>query len=169
MFFWFISSKCRHKDVVSDCCIITSSKIRTTAGRDQGVKGGRTSSLKHSTITIKGKAEWEEKMAPLQMCLHVRAFISSWIWILSVKRTGNAVYKNASAHCACTSLLVRRRGPLLGPITCSKQQVPLLPGDRLGYYSQDWPECSGSHDCSSPGSQPKGGNIDTVNHPWDES
>lgn len=43
-------------------------------------------------------------------------------------------------------------------------------GERLDYYLQDWPECSGNHGCSSPGSQPMGAkNIDTVNHPWDGS
>lgn len=36
----------------------------------------------------------------------------------------------------------------------AQSRFPSLPGEWLGYYSQDWPECSGNHGCSSPGSQP---------------
>ena len=38
----------------------------------------------------------------------------------------------------------------------------------LDSYSQDWPECSGSHGCSSPEPQPVGGKINTASQPWDE-
>lgn len=57
--------------------------------------------------------------------------------------------------------------PRLSPSTCRIELVPVpLGGERLDYYLQDWPECSGNHGCSSPGSQPMGAkNIDTVNHP----
>ena len=38
----------------------------------------------------------------------------------------------------------------------------------LASYSQDWPECSGSHGCSSPEPQPVGGKINTASQAWDE-